>query len=90
MPPKHFHLFWLILPSAVFFLLLAAFVVKLARKPLNKTEARPTPTPISFPSVSPPPPQGISSLVIQIQGWQLTDPLLAAPIVDRKISLPAE
>lgn len=90
MPPKHFHLFWLILPSVVFFLLVAFFVVKLAHKPQNKTEALPSPTPISFPVASPQPIQGISSLVLQIQGWQVVDPQLVAPNVDRQISLPAE
>ncbi len=65
-------------------------MVKLAHKPQNKIEVLPTPTPISFPVTSPQAVQGISSLVLQIQGWQATDPQLAAPIVDRKISLPAE
>lgn len=89
---KQYNIFWLILPSVVFFLLVATFVVKLGPKSPISTEVipSPTPTPISTSLFTPAPVAGLSSLVGQIQGWQVVDPKLAAPAFDRKISLPAE
>ena len=89
---KHrFNLVWLTLPSVVFFLLVAFFVARLSRRPQNATQAPAIlPTPVVYPIASPGADNGLSSLVQQIAGWQVSDPRLAAPPFDRKISLPAE
>ena len=88
---RRLHLIWLILPSVVFFLLVAAFIIKLSRRPVTSTQAPAgSPTPVGYPLVTPGADNGLTSLVGQIAGWQASDPRLAAPPFDRKISLPAE
>lgn len=88
---RKINILWLILPSVVFFLMVAAFVFSLGRNQSSSTES-PTvsPTPIVFPEATPQVTEGLPSLVQQIEGWQLNDPHLAPPAVDRKISLPEE
>ena len=82
---------WLILPSVVFFLLVAAFIIKLAKPPSNSTQIlAASPTPIVYPAPTPWADTGLSSLVLQIAGWQAVDPHLVFPAFERKISLPAE
>lgn len=84
-------LLWLVLPSVVFFLLLAAFVVRLSRREQVATEAPVvSPTPVVFPQSPPQTTSGLASLIGQIAGWRADDPRLAAPIFERQISLPAE
>lgn len=91
MPGKGFHWWWTILPSAVFFLLVAVWVARLAKRGEVATEVASSPTPAVFPQAPPPvTTSGLSSLVGQIEGWRVDDPRLATPVFDRKISLPAE
>lgn len=88
---RRLHLIWLILPSVVFFLLVAAFIIKLSRRPATSTQAPAgSPTPAGYPAATPGADNGLKSLVQQITGWQVSDPRLAAPPFDRKISLPSE
>ena len=88
---RRLHLIWLILPSVVFFLLVAAFIIRLARRPATSTQAPAiSPTPVGYPVATPGTGNGLTSLVGQIAGWQVSDPRLAAPPFDRKISLPSE
>ncbi|MDO8488433.1 MAG: hypothetical protein Q7S31_03985 [bacterium] len=90
MKPK-LNIFWLILPSVVFILLVSLVVLRFSRRPENSTEAPAvSPTPIVYPAPTPISVQGLPSLVKQIDGWQANDPRLAPPVVDRKISLPEE
>ena len=88
---RRLHLIWLILPSVVFFLLVAVFVIKLSRRPATSTQAPAgSPIPVGNPVATPGAGNGMTSLVQQITGWQISDPRLAAPPFDRKISLPNE
>jgi len=88
---RRLNLVWLILPSVVFFLLVATFIIKLSRRPAISTQAPVgSPTPLDNPAATPETDNGLTSLVRQIAGWQVNDLRLAAPPFDRKISLPSE
>lgn len=91
MGEKKLHLIWLILPSAVFFLLVAAFGVRLSRRSAVSTEVvTVSPSPLATPGATPVVEEGLPSLVEQIDGWRVDDPRLAVPAFDRKIALPTE
>lgn len=90
MKNRQLPLLWLVLPSAVFFLLVAVFVARLSRRVEVATEVASSPPPSVFPEATPVVAGGLPSLVRQIEGWQVDDPRLATSVFDRKISLPQE
>lgn len=88
---KRLNLIWLILPSVVFFLLVAVFIIKLSRRPATSTQVPAGSPPAKRdPVATPGADNGLTSLLQQVTGWQASDPRLAAPAFDRKISLPSE
>lgn len=81
----------LLIPGVIFLLVLVLIISKLPKTAPNKTEvpaALETPIPSSTP-----PPTGHTPIQLYLQSvndLQISDPQLAAPNFDRKISLPIE
>ena len=83
-------LIWLILPALLFFVVLIVLVVRLPKPQSVATTVPasvPTPTPASPAS---PAQTQVHLLLDRISSFKVSDPQLATPNFDRKISLPQE